>query len=211
MSFHEVQFPPSISYGAVGGPRFLTNILTLASGYEKRNINWEVARAEYDVAHGLKTEAELAVLIKFFRARRGRAHGFRFKDWADYQVPFPGDATPTLFTTNGSTSTFQFTKIYSDSGGSYTRDILKPILTNMYMYNNGTIMTYGAGASQYQVDLTTGVVTLGATVAATTGRLITGTFEFDVPVRFDSDHLKASINDYNNYSWGQIPLVEDRL
>src|SRR4051812_33839942 len=93
--FHEVQFPTGISYGAIGGPGFNTTILPLASGYEKRNQNWERARGEWDVAHGLRTQAELNLLKSFFYARRGRLFGFRFKDWIDYRLPdwlnTPGD------------------------------------------------------------------------------------------------------------------------
>jgi uncharacterized protein (TIGR02217 family) len=38
------------------------------------------------VASGLKKQAQIDELIAFFRARRGRAYGFRFKDWTDYKA-----------------------------------------------------------------------------------------------------------------------------
>ena len=105
VSFHEVQFPVSISYGASGGPGFNTTVMTLGSGFERRNQNWTLSRATYDVAHGLKTQAELDVLIKFFYARRGQAFGFRYKDWSDYHLPNVGEAIPALMTTNGGVTT----------------------------------------------------------------------------------------------------------
>ena len=34
--FHEVQFPPDISYGASGGPGYSTTVVTTVSGHERR-------------------------------------------------------------------------------------------------------------------------------------------------------------------------------
>jgi uncharacterized protein (TIGR02217 family) len=204
-SFHEVQFPSNISYGASGGPGFNTTVLTLASGFERRNINWSLARAQYDVAHGLKSQDELNVLIEFFVARRGKAYGFRFKDWADFQLPFPGDPTPVMMTTDGTTATFQLRKVYQDTGNSYTRTLNKIVSGTLTVYNNGAVTT------DYTADLNTGIVTLGNTTKATTGHVISATCEFDVPVRFDIDELKASITDDGIVAWGQIPLIEVRV
>lgn len=78
MSFHEVRFPDDIAYGATGGPEFATSIVATASSYEQLNINWSSARGGLDVASGLKKQTQLDTLIAFFRARKGRAHGFRF-------------------------------------------------------------------------------------------------------------------------------------
>ena len=78
--FAEIQFPTDISYGASGGPVYLTEIVTSLSGHEQRNSKWSQARAKYNVASGIKTEAQWKALIAFFRARRGMAVGFRFKD-----------------------------------------------------------------------------------------------------------------------------------
>lgn len=41
--------------------------------------------------------------------------------------------------------------------------------------------------------------------------VLTWSGEFDVPVRFDIDQMRVSIDDYNAYSWGQITLVEVRI
>lgn len=204
-AFHEVRFPIGISYGASGGPGFNTTVLTLASGYERRNMNWSVARGTWDVAHGLKTQAELNQLIAFFYARRGKAYGFRFKDWMDYQLPFPGGTAPVLFTTNGTASTFQIQKTYGDAGASYVRKLTKIVAGTLTVYSNGLVTT------DYSVDITTGIVTLGASLRSVSGRQISASCEFDVPVRFDTDQMKPSLDDYDNASWGQIPVVELRL
>ena len=214
-SFHEVQFPVGISYGAVGGPQFHTTVLSLQSGYEQRNIDWAKSRAMYDVAQNLKSQGELDQLVKFFVARQGRAYGFRFKDWTDYRMPFykqaPGDTDPIplQLTTNGTLSTFQLTKFYVDAAGfSYSRIINKPVAGTLVVYVNGVPAN---PATDFTVDTTTGIVTLSAALAATTGSLITASCQFDVPVRFDTDEMKVTLENYNNLNWGSITLVELRL
>jgi uncharacterized protein (TIGR02217 family) len=34
----------------------------------------------------LKKQAQIDELVAFFRARRGKAYGFRFKDWTDHKA-----------------------------------------------------------------------------------------------------------------------------
>ena len=41
MAFREIQFPTKISFGAIGGPGFSTDVVTVRSGREKRNANDE--------------------------------------------------------------------------------------------------------------------------------------------------------------------------
>ena len=86
MSFIETQFPTDISYGALGGAGFQTDVVTVNSGYEQRNSVWQDARCKWDVSYGARTQAQLSTLISFFRVMGGRANGFRFKDWQDYKV-----------------------------------------------------------------------------------------------------------------------------
>ena len=44
MSFHEVRFPASLSFGSIGGPERRTEIVTLANGFEERNTPWAHSR-----------------------------------------------------------------------------------------------------------------------------------------------------------------------
>ncbi len=209
-SFAEIQFPTDVSQGAVGGPGFSTSIITLSSGAEQRNVNWSLARGEWDVSKGLQTQEQVETLLAFFNARAGRAYGFRFKDWTDYRLPrwrtTPGDMDPlpVLFTTNGTRVTFQLVKTYGDTVATYIRPILKPVVGTLLLYNNG-VATF-----DFTVDTTTGIVTLGSTTAATTGHLITGSCEFDVPCRFDTDSMKVSITTTEIYAWSSISIVEIR-
>ena len=86
MAFDEVRLREDVELGAEGGPRFKTTVLTLASGHEKRNIDWSEARGDWDVSYGISSRTDLASVIDFFWARQGRARGARSRD-ADLSVP----------------------------------------------------------------------------------------------------------------------------
>ena len=75
------RFPDDISYGSLGGPNYSTDIVTVQSGFETRNVNWLESRHSYDAAFGIRTEAQLSDLLSYFHAMQGRANTFRFKDW----------------------------------------------------------------------------------------------------------------------------------
>lgn len=209
--FHEILFPPEISYGAMGGPGFHTTIMTLASGFERRNIDWSAVRAQYTVGQNVKTLAQLNILRKFFYARVGRAYGFRFIDIKDYQMPFynvtPGDVDvlPLLFTTDGVTATFQIRKPYGDAGATFFRPLTKLVTGSVALLLNASPF------SDWTVNVNTGIVTLGGTTTATTGGLITGSCQFHVPVRFDSDNMPVSMDELENNNWSGINLMEVRV
>ena len=199
MGFVEVQFPQDISYGSSGGPEYATDIVISQSGYEQRNVGWEQARSRFNVAHGVKTKTQLDALIAFFRARKGRAYGFRFKDWTDYQA-----SGQVIGTGNGSTTQFQLVKYYTSGSVSEARVIKKPVSGTVQIYLNGTVQTSGVST-----DTATGIVTF--TNAPASGVTVSATFQFDVPVRFDTDRLSATLESYGIQSWLDIPLIEVRV
>lgn len=213
LTFHEVRFPIGVSQGAVGGMRFSTTVMPLSSGFESRNINWKNSRGEWDVSFGLQTQEQVEELVDFFSARRGKAYGFRFKDWTDYRLPrwrdTPGDMAgiPILFTTTGTQTTFQLTKIYGDAGATYTRVIAKPVVGTVRMLNDGLPMIETV---DFTVDYTTGMVALSDAIGLVAGHNIAGACEFDVPARFDTDDMKLSITTTEIMAWPSIPVVEIR-
>ena len=83
MSFHDVRFPTSVSFGALGGPRRRTDIVTLSNGFEERNTPWAHARRRYDAGLGMRSLADIEAVIAFFAARQGQLFGFRWRDWTD--------------------------------------------------------------------------------------------------------------------------------
>jgi len=63
-------------------------------------------------------------------------------------------------------------------------------------------------SSGYTLNLTTGIVTFSA--APGSGVAVSADYEFDVPVRFDTDKLAARADGPNIYVWDSIPIVETR-
>jgi uncharacterized protein (TIGR02217 family) len=169
------------------------------AAHEKRNINWSEARSRWDVASGLKKQAQIDELIAFFRARRGKAYGFRFKDWTDYK------ATGDLVGTGDDSETqFQLVKQYPSGSVIEVRTITKPVAGTVKVYLDGIEQPSG-----WSVDTTTGLVTFSTAPAV--GVEVTADFEFDVPVRFDTDQMAVTIETYQLHAWQQIPIVEVRL
>ena len=207
MAFHEARFPDNISRGARGGPERRTQIVELASGSEERNASWANSRRRYDVAYGVRRADDLAAVVAFFEARNGRLHGFRFKDWADFKSCLPsqtpGPADQPIGAGNGAATLFQLTKRYTSGAQSWSRAITKPVAGTVTIALNGTPQ-----ASGWSVSTTTGVVTF--TTAPAAGVAITAGFEFDVPVRFDTDSLDVTLDFERLGSITSIPLVEIR-
>lgn len=156
MAFLETpKFPDRIAYSTAGGPEFSTDVIQIASGAELRNANWSNALMRYDVAHTAKTQSELDELMAFFRNRRGKAEGFRFKDFTDYSVTAStgildsgvGDGLPT----------YQLNKRYTTGAETQDRKIVKPVSATVY--RGGVEVTVGAAAGNIALDTTTGIVT----------------------------------------------------
>lgn len=199
MGFEEVRFPADISYGSSGGPEYSTDVVATFSGHEQRNVNWQQARARYNVAHGVKTQAQLNELLAFFRARKGRAYGFRFKDWSDYRAQ-----NVLLGLADGVKTAFPLVKTYASGSVEEVRRIHKPVAGTVAMYVDSVLQSGGI-----TVDVATGVVQFDAPPAE--GAMVSADFDFDVPVRFDTDRLSVRLDDYGVYSWADIPLAEIRI
>jgi uncharacterized protein (TIGR02217 family) len=202
------RFPDDISYGSRGGPGWSTNVVETDSGAESRNQRWSYPRHEYDVAFGVNTLARLEALLMFFHVVAGKAIGFRFKDWLDFKsclrAGTPSATDCAIGTGTGALATFQLVKIYTQ--GSYTRSrkILKPISGTLLVAVAGTTKSEG---THYTVNYATGVITFTGGNIPTNGQAVTAGFEFDVPVRFDTDKLSINLNDYNSGA-AQVPLIE---
>lgn len=219
MAFLSTRFPDNISYGSKGGPKFNTTIISVNSGFEYGNINWDNAKHEYDVALGVRTQSELSDLIKFFQVARGKGHYFRYKDWMDYKSCDVEDTVSNIDqaigTGNGTLTIFQLSKTYTLGGVTINeRNITRPVNSTILIAIDGTTKTedtYTNGTSNnnndYWIDYDTGIVTFNS--APLTNEVVTWGGEFDVPCRFDTDELSISLDFYEHGSTS-IPVVEVR-
>lgn len=209
MAFHEVSFPTNLSFGSVGGPERRTEIVALTNGHEERSSPWAHSRRRYDAGMGLRSLDDVAALIAFFEARAGQLHGFRWKDWADYKSASPstkvGALDQEIGRGDGVTASFALRKAYRSGPASYWRPIVKPV--------RGTVLVALGGVEQtdtldYGVDASSGIVRFAVPPAQ--GARITAGFEFEVPVRFDTDRIAVSVASFQAGDLPQVPVVEVR-
>ncbi len=200
MSFLDIRFPTDIALGSSGGPEYFTDILSTAAGYEQRNINWHYPRMRYNIASGIKTAEQWQELLAFFRNCRGKAMGFRFKDWNDYNAV--GEEL-TNIRSDEKYKFYQLSKTYriawEDSSIIAQRMITKPVFNTVVIYNDGQKLE-----DVTDINCFTGIIKLDKEVSGP----ITADFEFDVPVRFDIDYLSSSVESRNLHLCDDIPLIE---
>ena len=201
--FHEVRFPARLAFGSGSGIERKTEIVALASGYERRISPWAQGRRRYLIGAGVRSLVDAAELLEFFEAREGRLYGFRFKDFADFKscalnaTPSPGDQI--LGTGDGVRTQFSLRKAY----GAVVRPIAKPV--------SGTVRVAVSGieVTGYSINSDTGVVTFAAPPAV--GQVVTAGFEFDTPVRFDSERIDLTLESFDTGRVTAVSLVEIRV
>jgi uncharacterized protein (TIGR02217 family) len=201
-AFLDIVFPENISYGSKGGPKFMTNVFTAASGAEQRNSIWSEARAEFNVSHGIRDKTDMDELISFFYVVKGKATGFLYKDWSDYQL-----TDQVIGTGTGTQTVFQALKTYTVGSNTHSRTIKKlktGSVTGVKVDGNTKILTV-----DYTIDHATGRITFVVPPPATHVVAITGA-EFYIPARFDTDDMPISLDAFEIESWSSIPVVELR-
>ena len=210
MGFHEVRFPANLSFGSVGGPERRTEIVTLANGFEERNSPWAHARRRYDAGVSMRSLDDVETLIAFFEARQGQLNGFRWKDWSDYKSCAASKEITyedqVIGTGDGETKTFQLCKSYSSGAHNYTRPIMKPVLGTVRIGIQGDPLVESV---HYTIDYNTGIITF--TVSPEEEAEVSAGFEFDVPVRFDTDRIQTSVASFQAGDVPSVPIVEVRL
>ena len=212
MAFHEVRFPTDISRGAVGGPERRTDVVVLGSGHEERNGRWADSRRSYNAGYGIRGLDDLYKVIAFFEERRGRLYGFRWRDYTDWKS-CPPEQTPSALDQvigvgDGTMASFQLSKTYGGTYAPWKRLIKKPVEGSVLVAVNGLLQEEGAA---FVVDYTTGVITFRPENIPPQGARITASFEFDVPVRFDTDKLEVSLQGFRHGAIPAIPIVEIRI
>lgn len=203
MAFHHIRFPLDIALGARGGPERRTEVTTLAGGGERRNGRWAHSRRRYNAGYGVKSRADMQAVLAFFEERRGRLHGFLWRDGMDHSSggPAPLANDQVIGTGDGVQTLFQLTKTYGAAFAPYLRPIAKPVSGSVRIALDGVEAVTG-----WVVDITTGLVSFDA--APANGAVVTAGFLFDVPVRFDTDRLDIELNGFDGAEAPNIPLVE---
>ncbi|MBB3949336.1 DUF2460 domain-containing protein [Aureimonas jatrophae] len=206
-SFCDERFPLRLSLSTSGGPERRTDIVRLSTGFENRNQRQRHSARRYDAGSGVKALADLALVLDFFEARRGRLVAFRFRDPFDHasaRFGLPVTAfDQTLGVGDGQRTEFALVKRYGAGEGAYERPICKPVADTLRVAVGGT--QTGAG---FALDAATGLLRFDAPPVA--GAAVTAGFLFDVPVRFYTDHLAINLAAFEAGEIPTIPLIEVR-
>lgn len=201
-AFDDVLFPLEIGAEASVAPTFSTSVVTSASGYEFRNVNWNQARLRFDAGPGVRSEAEMETLLAFFRARRGSAVGFRFRDPYDFSscgmTGEPGPIDQTLGTGDGERTAFPLIKSY-DAGEA--RSVTRPIADTVVVSIDGQI------TGDWTLE-PCGIVQFHAPPVP--GAIVRAGYLFDVPVRFAEDRLEVVRASFRAGEAPSVPLIEVR-
>ena len=204
-AFDDVSYPLALGRDASASPEFSTAVSVTASGHERRNSLWSDARMRYDVGPGIRSEAELSVLLAFFRARRGAARGFRLADPFDFSsngmTGQPGPADQLLGTGDGLAARFELVKRYGTGPEPQVRRITRPRAGSVVVSLDGTV------AGNWVLE-PGGVIVFGE--APPPGTQVRAGFLFDVPVRFAEDRLDLSGATFAAGEAPSVPLVEVR-
>lgn len=204
--FDEVSFPIALGKEASVETGFSTAVVTTASGYEQRNSDWADARLRFDAGPGVRSEADMQALIGFFRARRGAAKGFRFRDPFDDSsngmTGIPGYTDQLLGIGDGVRTRFDLVKHYGSGDEPQRRRITRPVPGTLRVAVDGVERT-----SDWSVE-PGGTITF--TIAPAAGELVTAGYRFDVPVRFAEDRLEVNRAGFAAGEAVSVPLIEIR-
>ncbi|WP_282945950.1 MULTISPECIES: DUF2460 domain-containing protein [unclassified Sphingopyxis] len=204
-AYDAVDFPLAIGREAMVVTEFSTQIVSSPSGHEQRASEWAEARMRYDAGPGVRSESDVRALADFFRARRGAARAFRFRDpfdhgsAADGGLPGPGDQL--LGVGDGSRRQFALVKRYGAGEAMQVRSIRLPVAGSVRVSVDGIETAAFAVTDEGEVLLD---APPGSGIAVRAGYL------FDVPVRFAEDRLEVSRATFLAGELASVPLVEVR-
>ena len=196
--FLESRLEIGIDFGATYGPRFNTAVTRQADGREQRRALWSQPLVIAQLGQRSVTQTQLNYLIAFHASVQGAYSGFRLRDWSDFYA-----VNQVIGTGNGTSQTWQLVKRYSAGGFTVTRPITKPVADSVVVYLDGVEQ-----ASGWSVDGATGVFT-----TALSG-VISASFEFDVPVRFEQDRIEFTFKAagaVNLFELATVTCTEVRL
>ena len=189
--FDEILFPINYASGTQGGPKYSNRVVMADSGAEQRVQMWCNARLTYTIGY-TANPTDMQTVVTFFRARKGRMRGFRFRDWSDYIAV----NEPLVY----NDTALQLIKTYNDALNPEVRNIAKPSI-------GGPVTLYKNGVEEgCTLDTSTGIAT--GFFTGSSSDVFTWSGTFDVPVRFDVDALSFVQDSVGRYMLSSIPVIE---
>ena len=209
MNFHEIRFPANLSFGSVGGPERRTEVVTLANGFEERNTPWAHSRRRYDAGLGMRSLDDIETLIAFLRGAARAVARLPLEGLVGLQElrALARAGFPRLRDRagDGQTRDFPIVKLYRSGDQLCAPDRQAG---RGQRAGRGRWQRLVAGA-HFEADATTGTITF--TDAPAPGAEVSAGFEFDVPVRFDTDSIQTSVASFKAGDAPSVPVVEIRV
>ena len=183
-------FPECVSYGAFGGPEFLSTAYESDNGDRSVFVPWPIGRHRYNAQSGIKDISDFEAVLTAFHVAQGKAHTFDWKDWNDYKSSAINTDVTNLDQSLGTGDNVETDfPVYKDyTIGSITRQ--RPI----QRLKSGTIVIAGDGT-----PITTGwswvanEFLIRFDVAPASSVVLTIGYEFYVPVAFSNNYFDTTL------------------
>ncbi len=169
-----------------------TDIVTLASGRERRNAAWAFKKMQYTATFNMLSAVAQAEVVSAFYAANAQLLLFRFRDYGDCQVTASPLNTASVV---GTRSPVQLTKRYTF--GSTIADRKIQAVSTCMVSMDGTPV---AGAFDGALGTFVPAANWGADACTWSGT-------FDVWVRFNSDELDVTMTNLD-VSTADVSLIE---
>lgn len=205
--FDDVVMPGSFAYGAIGGIGFNTQVSIMRNKREQRNQNWEGEQAKYDLHYPIKQPGAIDTFQNFVRLRNGKARGFLFDDPLNNNTAGIG-GTPTksdqlIGVGDGTTTDFQLKLTWTDAFNTVDYIVYKPQIPTVLIAVGGTLKTVG---TDYDIQ-PLGLIRFKGGHIPSSGNITWGGLYYR-PVRFDSDQLQISYDEFNAFEIVSMPMME---
>jgi uncharacterized protein (TIGR02217 family) len=156
----------------------------------------------------VRSLTDLHDVLAFFEARRGSLHAFRFRDPFDMKSCRPDEAASatdqTLGTGDGERMRFALVKTYGEGEDAYRRLIARPVVETLRVAVDGL----EKASEDWSFDFATGEIAFEPGSVPGAGEAVTAGYEFDVPVRFDTERIAISLTAFKAGQIPSIPLIE---
>lgn len=179
---------------AVGGPHFASSIASTISGRELIIMDYEFAKQKYLIRECMLSELEFEQFNSFFRARKGMAIAFRFRDPMDYKV-----VRQQIAVGDDKQRSFPLVKLYEDKISTYCRRITKPVERSVRLFKNNTEIFPN-------IDYDKGIIKLDSPLMF--NEILVADFMFDVVVRFGADSFDYRFAKSGTVVLSDIELIE---
>lgn len=204
------RFPVLLTYGANGGPRFVTQRVETGSGFAYKNSQLANPLHEYQFDTGNWTIEQYQILKAFqLSVAFGELNNFRFKDLFDYAAT----AEP-IGTGDGANLVFQLQKTYTSPSGNrtYVRKLTQIAGgftgdPTPQIFVNGTLVA----PANYTLSLSTGALAFHAGQAPGNTLPVAWTGQFDVPVEILGDYTPGTYDDFNKINIKGLTVREVRV